>query len=98
MRPWQADGQPVGREVEMRGGNLHARDFAYIQAESAQEDFRIRHQSARTQFGARILGLFQHEDALRPLRRYLLQMQRRRKSRRAAADDEKIGVHDIHHK
>ena len=84
------NGQPFARKIQMRGGGVHVRDFAHVQAQAFEDDFSVRYQAPGAQLGARIMRFFQEQDAGSQMRGDLHQMQGSGESGRSAADDQDI--------
>ena len=60
--------QASAGKVEVRSGRVYMQDFAHVQAETFQDHLCIGYQGSGAQLGARIVRLFQKQDAGNPLR------------------------------
>ena len=69
-----AHGQSFAFEIQMRRGCIYVRDLGYIKVETSQDDLCVRYESARAQFGAWIMLLFEDQDSGREMRGYPFEM------------------------
>jgi hypothetical protein len=87
-----ADGKPPAFKVEMRGGRVHVRDFAHVEAEALEDGLRVADQSARAKFRAWMPRLVQNQDAGREMRKVPREVEGGRKSSRSRAEDQDVYV------
>ena len=80
-------------KIEMDLGGIDMRDLGHVQAQTLEDDLRIRCQGASAQLVPRVAGLLEEQDARNQLRGVHGQVQRGRETRGSAAEDEDIPIH-----
>src|SRR3972149_391325 len=88
-----ADFQPPAFKIEMDILHIDMGNFACVETEPLQDEFRVRDQAARAKLGARVTRFFEDQDAGREMRSDPLEMQCGGEPARSPADNDNVMVH-----